>query len=125
MVAESGEANGKPGTTDSDRRLHLRKPLRVNAQLLLAGHPAQIVRTANITLGGMSILALVNLPLRAHCSLLFALPRKGGAAKNIQVEASVLHGIFSDNEGGFIKIGLQFKTLSAEAAQAIQAFLKD
>ena len=118
----SVEAGGGIGA--AERRKHLRKPLRGNAQLLLAGHPPQVVRTVNLALGGMSILALTNLPLKAQCTLRFDLPLKGGGFKPIEVDATVLHGIYSGSEGGFIKIGLQFRALGVEAVSAIQNFLQ-
>lgn len=109
----------------AERRKHVRKVLRGTAQVLMAGRPPLMVRTLNISDAGMSIQALVNLPRKVACTIEFPLPMKSGGAQMIEVEAFVLHSIFGETEGGFVKVGLQFGNLSVEAATAIGRYLKD
>lgn len=108
---------------DVERRKAIRKPLRGNAQLIMAGRPPIAVRMANLGLGGMSILSLESLPLKVPCTLRFSIQLKGGGEAPVEVEAVVLHSVFSGTEGGFIKVGLQFRNLGANAASVIANFL--
>ncbi|MCX9157363.1 PilZ domain-containing protein [Niveibacterium sp. 24ML] len=111
-----------PSKPSSDRRQNERKPLRTTSYLRLPGSRPTAVRSVDISLGGMSIIATANPPSKTSCVLRVGLPAGAQGIKLVEVEAKVLHSVFSGREDGF-KVGLSFVNLGAEARQAISSYL--
>lgn len=104
-------------------RQHLRKPLRTSALLSSTALPTLTVRTLDISLGGMGIVASANLIMRVRCTALLTIPTRNYGSTQLRLEAAVAHCVFTGAEDGF-KIGLQFTVLSAEAEAAIAQYLQ-
>jgi PilZ domain len=105
-----------------NKRQHERRILRATALLLLSGQPALEVRTSDISLGGLGIVAGANPPPNLICRLSVPLPLTIGGARRIDVVGKVAHSVFSSRDGGF-KIGLVFQNPSADALSAITDYL--
>ena len=109
-------------STPQNKRQHERRILRATAVLLLPGQPALEVRTSDISLGGLGIVAGANPPPNLICRLSVPLPLTYGGARRIEVVAKVAHSVFSSRDGGF-KVGLVFQNPSADALSAITDYL--
>lgn len=106
----------------NDRRQNERKPLRTTSYLRLPGARPVAVRSVDIGIGGISVIAAANPPAKTSCVIRVGLPAGALGIKLVEVQASVLHSVFSGREDGF-KVGLNFVSLSAEARQAISSYL--
>ena len=109
------------GGGGSERRQE-RKPLRTNAMLRVPGAAPIRVRTLDISVGGMGVVASLNPHPGVACSMAIAPPASASGAPTIAIPATVVHSIFSVREGGFV-IGLRYGELSDEAVEAITRFL--
>src|SRR5664279_5069732 len=101
-----------------ERRQYKRAALRGIAHLVLTGHPSIEVRTVDISVGGMGIVASANPPAGLACVIRVVIPVKPRGTTTVEVQAKVAHSIFSHGAGGFL-IGLEFSQLSAEAKSAV------
>jgi c-di-GMP-binding flagellar brake protein YcgR len=96
--------------------------LRSVAQLMMPGQPALMVRTFDIGIGGVGIIAPANLPALLSCRVRIAVPVKGHGSTTVEAQAKVVHSVLSGSEDGF-RIGLQFVDLPPVALAAIKQFL--
>lgn len=103
-------------------RQHERKPIRTSALLSSSALPTLTVRTVDIALGGLCIIAPANLVTRARCDVLFTLPTRDYTSVQLRLEAAVVHCIFSGIDEGF-RVGLRFTAVSAEVEAAIAQYL--
>jgi c-di-GMP-binding flagellar brake protein YcgR len=108
--------------TGENRRLAERKLLRGRAQLQFTGRPPMEVRTLDISASGMAVASPSNLPAAAPCALQLVLPLKTGRFP-LQVNARVVHSVFSNAEGGF-KVGMQFLGVSSAMSAAITQYIE-
>lgn len=100
-----------------------RKPIRTSALLSSAALPTLTVRTVDIGLCGLCIIAPANLVTRARCTVLFTLPTRDYCSVEVRLEAAVAHCVFSGSDDGF-RVGLQFTVVSAEVEAAIAQYLQ-
>lgn len=108
---------------ESDRRAHDRRPLRIPARVLLPGDLSFDVRTLDIGVGGMGIVASANPKPGTTFAIQFALPSKtGGSAAPLQVKVKVANSVLGVDQGGF-KIGLQFLTMDPGSERIIRQFV--
>ena len=113
----------RPPATGRERRQFERVAFRGIAYLIVAGHPPLEVRTFDIGLGGIGIVASGNPPANLSCTVRVAIPVRPCGTATIELRANVVHSILSGNEDGF-KIGLQFVHLPASAESTIKEFLR-
>ena len=93
-----------------EQRAHDRRPLRTQVELLLPGRPPLAMRTTDISLSGIGLLASANPPmgLRVGLRLKLANPRSASAPPTLfELQAVVRHSVFSSSEGAY-RIGMQF-----------------
>lgn len=111
----------------AERRQHERRTLRVSAQLRLTdasttGTKPMDVRTIDISLGGMAVVAPVNLRTGVTLTINFTLPARSKGITPVQARVQVMHSILGRDEGGF-KIGLRFLGTDNATNASIREFL--
>lgn len=111
---------GNPG--GQELRQHARRVLRTTAQLVVAGSPPFPVRTLDISVGGMAILATVQPPRGLNCTVLLTLPQTGREPVAMSLPVTVAHSIFARGEEG-VKVGLSFNGLAPDKVAVIQKFI--
>jgi c-di-GMP-binding flagellar brake protein YcgR len=107
----------------AERRLAARKIIRTRATVVLSGKFTFEVRTLDISVGGMCIVAAANpipgTPMQISCQI----PVTGMGPVQIEAHAKVMHSVFSGDEEGF-KIGLSFTEISPQCKDAIAKFVR-
>lgn len=106
-----------------EQRVHLRKALRVNAELIAPGAPVFPVRTMDISAGGIGVIASLNPPSGLHVIVRMRIPARAGAPLPVEVAAQVTHSVFMTTENGF-KVGLRFVEPAPAVSAAVAQFLK-
>lgn len=107
---------------DSDRRTAERRTFRTKAVAVINENQVFQVRTLNLSVRGIAVVSHRNIPIGTVISLRFIVPMKVGDSTSIQVQAIVVHSVFS-NELDEFNIGLAFIDLSPTDAAAIGSFL--
>jgi hypothetical protein len=97
----------EPSTSEIDRRKYERKIFRGTAQVQISSQQRITVRVLNISRSGIGIIAPVNLPNRATCTILFSMPSPLRGMESLEVQAAVIHRAPCKGADGFI-IGLRF-----------------
>lgn len=105
-----------------EKRQHERRILRTDATLQLPGQPGFQVRTSDISMGGLGIVAAANPPPGLVCRLSLVLPSSDGGGVRIEVTAKVAHSVYGSRSGGF-QIGMVLLNVSAAANSAIVDYL--
>lgn len=113
----------KPTPSGRERRQHARVVLRSTAYLLLSGHSPIEVRTFDIGIGGIGIVAPANPPANLSCTIRVTIPVKPQGSTSFEVQAKVVNSVLSGSEDGF-RVGLQFINLSSTAESAILRLLQ-
>lgn len=107
----------------AERRIAPRRIIRTRATVVLSGKFTFEVRTLDISVGGMCIVAAANptpgTPMQITCHI----PVTGMGTVQIDAHAKVIHSVFSGDEEGF-KIGLSFTELPAHCKEAINKFVR-
>jgi c-di-GMP-binding flagellar brake protein YcgR len=106
----------------SNRRKHARKALRRNAHLLFPDRPSILVRTTDISKGGLGAIADVNLLPGTSCMVRLSLPLHPQDKTVLNIQVQVAHSVFSHAEKGF-KVGFQFIDLPPLETEVIAQFL--
>jgi hypothetical protein len=106
-----------------ERREFERKFLRGPARITPIGMRPWIVRTLDISAGGVCIVSSVNLQPKQLLKIEFnLLVRKTGAYTGLGLQAMVAYSAFSQTEDGF-KLGLQFALLTDTHKSLILQYL--
>jgi c-di-GMP-binding flagellar brake protein YcgR len=105
-----------------DQRAHERKPLRIQVELAMAGRPAVALRTTDISVGGIGLVAAANPPAGLVAELRLPLPQRGGGLQVFSVKVRVQHSVFSARENGF-RIGMAFVQPSDALVVAVGEYL--
>lgn len=105
-----------------DNRRFERKKFRSAAWLILPGHPPFKVGGHDISAGGVSVVASVNAPAGATCTIRLMITTRKDPLATFEVPVRVVHSIFANRENGFV-VGLQFTKISRELAAAISEFM--
>ena len=113
-----------PTGAASERRNQSRRILRVQAELHIAGRPPMPVRTMDVSEDGISVLCVVNLPVRTECTVHVPLPVAPNGRKLLQVRAVVQYGILSSSGSGF-QLGMATVQMDAAAREAIRLYIKN
>lgn len=98
---------------EAERRKFTRRALRVAATVTLSNAQTFQVRTLDIGLGGMAIVASANPKPGVTFNIRLSVPL-GHEAEAFEAKVRVVHSIFSSAESGF-KIGLKFVQASQES----------
>lgn len=105
-----------------DQRRADRKMFRTLAQLTLPNGTQLAVRSYDVGLDGISVVAPVNLKLKSGCEIVFRLPTAGRGSDAIHASASVAHSILSRRQDGFM-IGLDFRGIQERDLALIRAYV--
>ncbi|MBK7353582.1 MAG: PilZ domain-containing protein [Nitrosomonas sp.] len=107
----------------SEKRTHERVTLRTQAIILLPDRKTIKVRTLDIALGGMAIVADGNPNPGVTFNIQLTIPLRADILPLFEAKVRVAHSVLSGREGGF-KIGLQFIELSDAAESVLKQFLE-
>ena len=99
-----------------------RKMLRTLAQLTLPNGVQLAVRTYDVGLDGICVVAPVNLKLKSGCEVVFRVPIAGRSSDAIHASASVAHTILSRRQDGFM-LGLDFRGIQERDLALIRAYV--
>ncbi len=108
-----------------EQRAHDRRPLRTQVELLLPGRPPLAMRTTDISLSGIGLLASANPPMGLRVGLRLRLPNPrspSGPPTVFELQAVVRHSVFSNSEGAY-RIGMQFQQPSDKLLVAIGNYI--
>lgn len=105
-----------------ERRKTERKVLRGPAQLLLPSRDLIETRLIDISLGGIGLLAPVNLLADTACDVKFRAALCGTAAEVFLARGRVARCILSGKEGGFL-VGLEFTDLPSTVRDKIKRYV--
>ncbi len=115
------EENSKK-TIQNEKRGFERKSLRGKALISIHNHGPILVKTIDISEGGIAVVAERNPKPETACVIQVEIPLHDGKKYGIHSKAVVMHSIYSRQENGF-KIGLKFLDLSDEKKHLIQNFI--
>lgn len=104
----------------ADRRQGQRRALRQAAELVLAGNRILPVRIHDVSLGGMSVIAPVNLPAQTIVRVRTLLPLKPAGRLPAELPCTVQYSVLSSAGGGF-QVGMHFGALPEAVRAAIAA----
>jgi c-di-GMP-binding flagellar brake protein YcgR len=105
-----------------ERRQGDRKLFRGPAQLLLPTREVLRVRTLDISLGGIGLVAPSNLPRDAVCDVKFRAPLMGDRVEMLVARGRIAYSILSGKENGFL-VGLQFTDIPPAALALIRSYV--
>jgi hypothetical protein len=105
-----------------EQRRHSRRALQTTALLILPGQRPFEIRTTDISLGGLGLVAMANPPLNLVARVQLSLPMPGSKRVPIDVMGRVVHSVLSRRHGGF-SIGLALIAPSYETLKAISAYM--
>lgn len=120
QVEQKVEAQPEDG---SERRKSVRRLLRTTATVILNESQTFEVRTIDVSLHGMAIVAPANPKVGVIFYIRLKVPSKAKGAENFEAKVKVVHSIYAGSESGF-KIGLNFIKLKPEFASVIQKYIE-
>lgn len=82
------------------------------------------VRSIDVSVGGIALVAQLNLPVEAQGELSFTLRLRKGSSHVIRSRAIVRHTFYSQRNHGFVS-GLQFTNLEPAMLETLQTFLAE
>lgn len=106
-----------------EKRQHKRRWLQTTANVMVAGRSPLEVRTSDISVGGLGIVAPANPPQNLIVTVRLALPMPGSKLVPIEVTGRVVYSVLSRQHGGF-SIGLSFMSVSPQVLQVIDAYVR-
>lgn len=107
----------------SDQRKHDRRVYRTTARILFGPNQVVEVRTTDISMGGMGIVASANPKIGTTFTIHVLVPVKPEGVMPVEARVEVVHSVLASDEGAF-KIGLEFKSLSAAAETALKRYFE-
>ena len=107
----------------SERRKSVRRVLRTTAVVILNESQTFEVRTVDVSINGMAIVAPANPKPGVVFYIRFKVPLKNKGYENFESKARVVHSIYSSSESGF-KIGLNFIQLPQNFATLLEKFIE-
>ena len=104
-------------TTKPDARNSPRKTLRCHAKLIVPGAGQLNVRTADISMEGVSVFVSEQLRAGQACSIAFDVTTPTGKVRSLNLEAKVIYSILSSTDG--FRTGLQFTKPDVEIQKTL------
>lgn len=104
-----------------DRRQEARKPLRTPATVRAGGKAFQ-VRTLDVSVSGVAIVAAVNPPVGMPLEVEFLVPGRSGVTR-ICLRGQVMHSVLCGAENGF-RVGVGFNAPDEASRRAIEAYVR-
>lgn len=104
-----------------ERRQDPRKTLRTPATVRVAGQSFQ-VRTLDVSVSGVAIVAAVNPPAGMSLEVEFLLPGRNGVSR-VSARAQVMHSVLCGAENGF-RVGVTFSALDETSRRAIDVYVR-
>lgn len=101
-------------------RAYKRHPIRTRGHLLFNGRSPILVRTLDISIGGLCVVSEITLPIKIQGSIELSMPMGNGRFALQQINVLVIHSIFSNKEDGF-RVGLMFINLAPNLQKVIHA----
>lgn len=105
-----------------ERRVEDRKVFRGPGQLLLPTREVLSVRTLDLSLGGIGLVAPSNLPRDAMCEVKFRSPIVSDRLETLLARGRVAYSVLSGKENGFL-VGLQFVDVAPGVLALLRRFL--
>lgn len=118
--ADDDSATPRNGAASS-RRVGVRVALRGAARLRLPGDQLREVTTCDVSREGLSLLTARPVAPGTRCSVEFELPLRDSQVA-VTVAAKSMYSSYTGAEG--FRVGLQFASLSDDAAGALDAFMQ-
>lgn len=109
--------------TGPERRQFERRMFRADARLLIAGMSVIHIRTQDLSVGGMAVIASHNPEPGTVASVQFPLKFAGRKPAHIDAMVTVMHSVYSGEHAAF-KLGLRFNSLSPNVAELIARFVQ-
>jgi hypothetical protein len=106
-----------------ERRHHQRVAFNGPAKLQMHGLEKIVVRTRNISVGGLSLVSSLNILPGTLCTIHVSIPDGTGKPAEAEFQTRVANSTFNSIEDGYL-IGLSFVDLSAKLAATIARFMK-
>jgi PilZ domain len=106
----------------NERRHQHRRPFQSSTLLRLPSQQLVQVRTLDIGLGGVGLVAAQHFLSAAGCELRLLLPVNFKAPTMLVVQAAINSSVYRAIDGGF-KIGLHFNGLTPEQTVLIEQFI--
>jgi hypothetical protein len=106
----------------TERRAHIRQPLRTSAALLLGDGRILLARTLDIGLEGAAVVTDLDPGDVVDVMLKIRLPARPRGSRLFEGPGRVVHSVLAGRETGF-RLSLQFGRLDAQASKALNAFL--
>lgn len=106
-----------------ERRHNERRSLRGIALLLRPGQPDIPVRTLDISLGGLAIVASANPKPGLSFTIRVQLPMVKKSVFTFDAEVRVMHSVFRNVDGGF-KVGLRFLAIHDKDQERVTQYVK-
>jgi len=109
-------------TVITERRAHVRQPLRTSAALILPDGRLMLARTLDIGAEGAAIVADVD---PGHASVLtvkIRLPVRPAGSRLFQARGQVIASVLTGREDGF-RLSLKFDALGVNASRALAGYL--
>jgi c-di-GMP-binding flagellar brake protein YcgR len=110
-----------PLGSSAERRVDERRPYRTTATVIAGNNEFQ-VRTLDLSLSGLCIVAAINPQPNLRFRLRMRFDRQPGAAVILESEVQVVHSVLARQESGF-RIGLRFIKPSDQLLKAVNNFL--
>ncbi len=107
---------------EAERRQFERCKYRADARLLIAGMQVIQIRTQDLSVGGMAVIALHNPEPGTLASVQFPLKFAGRKPVHIDAMITVMHSVYSGDHAAF-KLGLRFNGLSPNVSELIARFV--
>ncbi len=103
-----------------ESRVYKRHPIRTRGHLLFNGHSPILVRTLDISIGGLCVVSEITLPMKIQGSIDLSMPMGNGRFELQNINIQVIHSIFSNKDDGF-RVGLMFIKLAPNLQKIIHA----
>ena len=109
-------------TVITERRAHVRQPLRTSAALVLPDGRLLIARTLDIGAEGAAVVADIDPGDAETLTVKIRLPARPSGSRLFQAKGRVVARVLTGREVGF-RLSLQFDALGVNASRALAGFL--
>jgi c-di-GMP-binding flagellar brake protein YcgR len=105
-----------------ERRKQARRALKGSARIMLSTGQIFVVRTTDISVEGVGVVAAANPKNGTTFKIQVTLPTRPTGTTTFEASAKVVHSILAGEQDGF-KIGLMFGGLTPEIEAAIRKYV--